>query len=91
MDAEQLRSHEFGRILIIKLSALGDVIHTIPVLHKLRRRYPDTRIDWLTSPAIGGTSYAAGPARRSRIMYVSSTARPFQQRARGSTPQTRNP
>ena len=52
MDAEQLRRKEFSRILIIKLSALGDVIHTVPVLHKLRRRYPSARIDWLTSPAM---------------------------------------
>jgi heptosyltransferase I len=52
LDAEQLAKKEFTRILIIKLSALGDVIHTIPVLHKLRRRYPAARIDWLTSPAI---------------------------------------
>jgi lipopolysaccharide heptosyltransferase II len=52
LDAELLAKKEFGRILIIKLSALGDVIHTIPVLHKLRRRYPAARIDWLTSPAI---------------------------------------
>ena len=48
----ELREQEFGRILIIKLSALGDVIHTLPVLHKLRRRYPAARIDWLTTPAI---------------------------------------
>jgi lipopolysaccharide heptosyltransferase I len=52
LDAEQLRRKEFSRILIIKLSALGDVIHTVPVLHKLRRRYPSARIDWLTSPAM---------------------------------------
>jgi heptosyltransferase I len=52
LDAQQLAKQEFGRILIIKLSALGDVIHTVPVLHKLRRRYPAARIDWLTSPPI---------------------------------------
>jgi heptosyltransferase-1 len=52
LDAEELAKMEFGRILIIKLSALGDVIHTIPVLHKLRHRYPSARIDWLTSPPI---------------------------------------
>jgi heptosyltransferase-1 len=52
LDVEQLAKQEFSRILIIKLSALGDVIHTLPVLHKLRRRYPAARIDWLTTPAI---------------------------------------
>jgi predicted lipopolysaccharide heptosyltransferase III len=53
LSARDLRSTEFSRILLIKLSALGDVIHTIPVLNKLRRRYPSARIDWLVTPAIG--------------------------------------
>ena len=35
---------------MIKPSALGDVIHTIPVLVKLRARYPSARIDWLITP-----------------------------------------
>jgi heptosyltransferase-1 len=47
-----LRSKEFERILLIKPSAVGDVIHTIPVLAKLRARYPAARIDWLLTPAI---------------------------------------
>src|SRR3954452_19672385 len=47
-----LPRHEFRRILLIKLSAVGDVIHTIPVLNKLRRRYPDAQMDWLIRPQI---------------------------------------
>jgi lipopolysaccharide heptosyltransferase I len=47
-----LRTHTFERILLIKPSAMGDVIHTIPVLAKLRARYPAARIDWLLTPAI---------------------------------------
>jgi heptosyltransferase I len=46
----RLRHHDFRRILLIKPSALGDVIHTIPVLVKLRARYPRARIDWLLTP-----------------------------------------
>jgi lipopolysaccharide heptosyltransferase I len=49
-DALALRSGEFSRILLIKPSALGDVVHTIPVLVKLRARYPRARIDWLITP-----------------------------------------
>jgi heptosyltransferase I len=48
-----LRDREFAKILLIKLSAVGDVVHTIPVLNKLRRRYPDAQLDWLATPAIG--------------------------------------
>ncbi len=47
-----LKSRDFGKILLIKLSAVGDVIHTIPVLNKLRRRYPAAQVDWLVTPAI---------------------------------------
>jgi lipopolysaccharide heptosyltransferase I len=48
-----LATIEFRKILLIKLSALGDVINSVPVLHKLRRRYPCARIDWVLRPAIG--------------------------------------
>ena len=49
-DALALRSAEFSRILLIKPSALGDVVHTLPLLVKLRARYPRARIDWLITP-----------------------------------------
>ncbi|MEW6614222.1 MAG: glycosyltransferase family 9 protein [Thermodesulfobacteriota bacterium] len=34
-------------ILIVKLSAIGDVVHTLPSLEALRAAYPDSRITWL--------------------------------------------
>lgn len=37
-----------GRILIIKLGAIGDVIRTTPLLHKLKEVYPNHEIWWLT-------------------------------------------
>jgi lipopolysaccharide heptosyltransferase I len=47
-----LRHQRFERILLIKPSAVGDVIHTLPVLAKLRARYPAAQIDWLLAPHI---------------------------------------
>lgn len=35
------------KILIVKLSAIGDVIHTLPALNALRRHYPTAEITWL--------------------------------------------
>jgi lipopolysaccharide heptosyltransferase I len=52
LSADELRSRDFSRILLIKLSAVGDVVHTIPVLNKLRRRYPNAQLDWLVTPAL---------------------------------------
>ncbi len=34
-------------ILIIKMSALGDVIHALPVIRALKQGFPGARIDWL--------------------------------------------
>jgi heptosyltransferase-1 len=34
-------------ILIVRLGALGDVVHAIPAAAALRRALPDARIDWL--------------------------------------------
>lgn len=36
------------RILIIKLGAMGDVIRTTPLLHRLRREFPRGHVTWLT-------------------------------------------
>jgi lipopolysaccharide heptosyltransferase I len=35
------------RILIVKSSALGDIIHTYPVIAYLHDRFPDCEIDWV--------------------------------------------
>jgi len=35
--------------LIVRLGALGDVVHAIPVAAALRRAFPNARIDWLVS------------------------------------------
>jgi len=34
-------------ILIVRLGALGDVIHAVPAVAALRAAFPDARIDWL--------------------------------------------
>ena len=52
MNAPTLRRRQFERILLIKPSAVGDVIHVLPVIAKLRQRYPAARIDWVLTPAI---------------------------------------
>jgi heptosyltransferase I len=36
-----------SRILIVRLSALGDVVHALPMLDAVRRAQPDAHIGWL--------------------------------------------
>jgi heptosyltransferase-1 len=35
------------KILLVRLGALGDIVHALPVAAALRERYPDAQIDWL--------------------------------------------
>jgi len=35
------------KILIVKTSAIGDVIHSLPALTCLRKKFPEAHIDWL--------------------------------------------
>lgn len=37
-------------ILIVKLSAIGDVIHALPVSYALRKKYPTAHITWVVEP-----------------------------------------
>jgi lipopolysaccharide heptosyltransferase I len=35
------------KILVVRLGALGDIVHTLPAVAALRRAYPVAQIDWL--------------------------------------------
>jgi lipopolysaccharide heptosyltransferase I len=42
------------RILIIRLSAIGDVVRVLPALHALREKHPNAQIDWAVEPKSAG-------------------------------------
>lgn len=39
------------RILIVKPSSLGDVVHTLPLVHAIKRHYPSCHIGWIVQQA----------------------------------------
>jgi len=39
------------KILLVKLSSLGDVLHNLPIVWDLRKRLPDAQIDWIIEEA----------------------------------------
>ncbi len=39
-----------GSVVIVLLSAIGDVVHGMPIASSLRRAWPDTRIHWVIQP-----------------------------------------
>ena len=40
------------RILLVRLGGIGDVIHTLPLVKYLRKKYPESSIEYLTSPNV---------------------------------------
>jgi lipopolysaccharide heptosyltransferase I len=47
----RLPLHEYPaqRVALIKPSALGDIVHSLPVLSALRRRYPQAHLTWVVN------------------------------------------
>jgi heptosyltransferase I len=39
------------RILIVKTSSLGDVVHALPVVHDIMQNQPDAQVDWVAEEA----------------------------------------
>lgn len=53
-----------NRILIVKISSLGDILHAFPAVALLREKCPDAEIDWLVHPAFAGAlKYCPGIRR----------------------------
>lgn len=52
------------RILIVKLTSLGDILFNLPVLADLRRAFPDARIDWAVDAAFADLPAACADVDR---------------------------
>ena len=49
LSAQQ--DHSNPKILLVKLSSLGDVLHNLPIVWDLRARLPNSQIDWVVEEA----------------------------------------
>lgn len=58
------RTSNVERILIVRLSAMGDVIHTLPAAQALRNAFPDAMIGWIIEERWAELLCAPGTARR---------------------------
>ena len=84
------------RLLIVRLGAVGDIVHALPVAAALRHRFPEATIDWAVDeryadlldlvPVVGpsGRPRLAQPPGRSRLAHVPArpAARCLRSRAR---------
>lgn len=60
------------RILIVRISALGDIVFCTSLLEGLRRAYPDAHISWLAKPGFG--SVLEGDPRLNEILPLAADA-----------------
>lgn len=67
-------------ILLVKLSAIGDVVHTLPLLEVLRNNFPEARIDWLVEEE--AAPMIQGHADVDRV--IVSSRKSWQKRVRSS-------
>jgi heptosyltransferase-1 len=52
------------KILIVKTSSLGDVVHNFPALADLRRRFPHAAVDWVVEEAYAPIVRMSGGVRK---------------------------
>jgi heptosyltransferase-1 len=57
-------SAEIERLLVVRLSAMGDVIHSLPAAQALREAFPHARIGWLIEERWAELLCAPGVPRR---------------------------
>ena len=66
-----------SRILIVRLSALGDIVHAVPVLAALRRHDPAVEVDWLVEEGYAAVLDLVGGLRRRIIVRAEKEGFPF--------------
>src|SRR5262245_666408 len=57
------------RVLIVKTSSMGDVVHALPVVHDIRRAMPAAQIEWLVE-----STFAAIPRMHPGVKVVHAVA-----------------
>jgi heptosyltransferase I len=65
-DSTKLNSPEkkIERLLIVRLGAMGDVLHTLPAVHAVRAAFPQAIIGWLIEERWAELLCAPGSSRR---------------------------
>ena len=59
------------KILIVRLSALGDIVHALPVLAAIKKAKPDAQVDWLVEENYASILSIASGLRRRIIVRAS--------------------
>jgi heptosyltransferase-1 len=52
------------RVLVVKLSSLGDVVHTLPAAMDIQAHFPNAQIDWVVEPSFAPIVKACSAVHR---------------------------
>jgi lipopolysaccharide heptosyltransferase I len=64
------------RILLVKQSSLGDIIHTLPVVHALKRCFPSCHIGWIVEQGYAALLTRDAAVDRVYPIHIPSTSSP---------------
>ncbi len=64
------------KILVIKPSSLGDVVHTLPLVHSLKRTWPDCQLGWVVQSVYAPLLKADPAIDRIYPIHIPSTSDP---------------
>lgn len=64
------------RILIIKPSSLGDIVHTLPITHAIKRCFPDCTIGWIAQQTFASLLQADDSIDKVYPIHIPATSDP---------------
>jgi ADP-heptose:LPS heptosyltransferase len=69
------------RILIVKPSSLGDIVHTLPLVHAIKREYPDSYLGWIVQKGFAALIESDPSVDQVIRIFIPSTSDPYAGRA----------
>jgi heptosyltransferase-1 len=69
-----LQTHSNFRLLVVRLGAMGDILHALPAVTALRQAHPDWVIDWVVEPHWQALLAADQPAGKDAEKHVPGSA-----------------
>ncbi|VAX28383.1 Lipopolysaccharide core heptosyltransferase I [hydrothermal vent metagenome] len=71
-----LSSHRFRKILIVKPSSLGDIIHALPLLNAVKITLPDSEVHWVVAKGFEGVLQGHPMIKRLWVIHKEDWKRP---------------
>ncbi|GMT47811.1 MAG: lipopolysaccharide heptosyltransferase I [bacterium] len=70
-------SHKFRKILVVKPSSLGDIIHALPLLSAVKTALPDSEVHWVVAKGFEGVLQGHPMINRLWVIHKENWKRPL--------------